>query len=116
MRGVVTVLVLLGVLGVLFAAGVLATREGPILADAPPDVADLALPEEPLRPEDVRGLRFSLAARGYRMSEVDRALERLAAELADRDRRIGLLQAAAQGPPPEGGSDAGWSGQPAPGH
>lgn len=88
----VTVLALLGVLGVLFVAAVLATREGGELADAPPDAADLALPTGPLQPEDVSGLRFSLAARGYRMAEVDAALERLAAELADRDRRLAQLQ------------------------
>ena len=93
----VTVLALLGVLAVLFVAAVLSTREGPILADAPADVADLPLPDGPLQPEDVGRLRFSLAPRGYRMAEVDTALERLAAELADRDRRIALLEAAAQG-------------------
>ena len=93
----VTILALIGVAAVLFAAAVLATRDGAVLADAPRDAADLALPEEPLRPEDVGRLRFSLAARGYRMSEVDVALERLARELADRDRRIALLEAAAEG-------------------
>ncbi len=100
----VTVLALLGVLGVLFVAAVLATREGGELAPAPPDVADLALPERPLAPEDVAAVRFPLAARGYRMAEVDVALERLAEELRDRDRRIALLEAAAEGhqaPDPE---------------
>ena len=93
----VTVLALLGVLAVLFAAAVLATRDDPLLAEAPPDAADVPLPDGPLQPEDVRGLRFSLAARGYRMAEVDLALDRLAGELADRDRRITLLEAAAEG-------------------
>lgn len=93
----VTVLALLGVLVVLFVAAALATREEPLLADAPPDAADVPLPAGPLSPEDVERLRFSLAPRGYRMSEVDAALERLSAELADRDRRIGLLEAAAEG-------------------
>lgn len=93
----VTALALLGVLGVLFVAAVLATREGGELAPAPPDVADLALPTGPLAPEDVAALRFSMAARGYRMAQVDAALERLADELRDRDRRIGLLEASAEG-------------------
>ena len=43
MGSVVTVLALLGVAAVLFLAAVLSTREGPVLADAPPDAADLAL-------------------------------------------------------------------------
>jgi len=94
---VVTALALLGVLCVLFVAAVLATREGGELAPAPPEVADLALPDRPLAPEDVAALRFPMAARGYRMAEVDVALERLAEELRDRDRRIGLLEAAAEG-------------------
>lgn len=93
----VTVLALLGVLGVLFAAAVLSTREQGLLAEASPDDPDVPLPDEPLTPDDVGRLRFSMAARGYRMSEVDLALERLAKELADRDRRIGLLEAAARG-------------------
>jgi DivIVA domain-containing protein len=85
---VLTVLALLGVLVVLFGAGVLATREGAVLKDAPGDIADVQLPKRPLQPEDVRSVRFGLAVRGYRMSEVDQVLERLAAELADRDRRL----------------------------
>ena len=93
----VTVLALLGVLGVLFAAAVLSTREQGLLAEASPDDPDVPLPKDPLTPADVGRLRFSMAARGYRMSEVDLALERLAKELADRDKRIGLLEAAARG-------------------
>ena len=86
-----TVLGLLGVLGVLLGTTVLVTRGDPLLADAPPDRADLALPEGPLQPDDVEGVRFSLAVRGYRMSEVDEVLARLAAERADRDRRLAAL-------------------------
>lgn len=96
----VTALAVLGVLLVLFVAAVLATRESPLLADAPPDEHDLQLPDRPLEPDDVRALRFSMAARGYRMTQVDAALERLRAELADRDRRIALLEAAAEGAEP----------------
>ncbi len=83
-----TALALLGVVLVLFAAAVLSTREGTVLAPAPQDLPDLGLPERPLRAEDVEGLRFSLAPRGYRMAEVDAVLDRLAEELADRDRRL----------------------------
>lgn len=95
----VTVLTLLGVLAVLFAAAVLATREQGLLAEVAPDDAALPLPAEPLTADDVGRLRFSLAARGYRMSQVDEALDRLAGELADRDRRIALLEAGAQPAP-----------------
>jgi DivIVA domain-containing protein len=88
---VVTVLALLGVLAVLFAAAVIATRGGGELAEAPPDAADLGLPDGPLHASDVEALRFPLAVRGYRMAEVDAALERLADELAARDRLIADL-------------------------
>ena len=94
----VTVLGLLGVLGVLLATAVLATRGDPLLADAPRDTADLALPEGALSSDDVEGVRFSLAVRGYRMSEVDEVLARLAAELADRDRRLAALEGREQQP------------------
>ncbi len=90
---VVTVLAILGVLAVLFVAAVLATREGPELADAPRDAPDLALPVGPLSADDVAEVRFDLALRGYRMSEVDEVLDRLAAELRARDERIAALEA-----------------------
>ena len=86
-----TVLALLGVLAVLFLAAAVATRGGGELAEAPPDAADLALPDGPLRSSDVEALRFPLAVRGYRMAEVDAALERLADELAARDRLLADL-------------------------
>lgn len=89
-----TALTLLGVLLVLFVAAVVATREGPVMAPAPQDLPDLALPDEPLRPADLERVRFSMAPRGYRMSEVDAVLDRLAAELAERDRRLADLEAA----------------------
>ena len=87
----VTVLALLGVVAVLFLAAVVATRGGAELADAPPDTADVGLPDGPLRSDDVAALRFPLAVRGYRMAEVDAALERLADELAVRDRLLADL-------------------------
>ncbi len=52
---------------------------------------DRSLPEGPLTGRDVERLRFNLGARGYRMDEVDEALDRLRAELDDRDTRIAGL-------------------------
>jgi len=94
-----TVLAALGVLIVIFVAAVVATREGGELGDAPGDVADVGLPGGPLQPEDVHAVRFGVTVRGYRMSEVDEVLERVARELADRDERIALLVAAAESGP-----------------
>ena len=90
----VTVLAVLGVLVVLFAAAAVATRDRPLLADAPPDRPDLELPDErPLQAEDVAGVRFGMTLRGYRMSEVDQVLDRVAEELAERDARVRRLEA-----------------------
>lgn len=55
------------------------------LAPAHDDRPDALVPAEgPLGSGDLRRVRFSLALRGYRMSEVDALLDRLADQLADR--------------------------------
>jgi DivIVA domain-containing protein len=90
---VLTVLAILGVLVVLFGAAVLATREGEVLRDAPPDAADLVLPAGSLRAEDVRQVRFGLAFRGYRMSEVDALLDRVATQLGEEPAEELVVQA-----------------------
>lgn len=60
----------------------LAAGRGAPLADVYDDRPDATVPAEgPLRPEDLRRVRFSLAFRGYRMYEVDALLDRLASEL-----------------------------------
>ena len=87
----VTLLAVLGIVAVIFVAAVVATRDDQLLADAPPDAPDLALPAGRLQADDVRRVRFGVVLRGYRMSEVDAVLERLAAELADRDRQLAEL-------------------------
>ena len=101
----VTVLAVIAVLLVLFAAGVVATRGDVELAEAPPDVADLALPAGPLRADDVRRVRFGVTLRGYRMSEVDALLERLAGQLEERtaDRTEAPVAA-----PSASGDDGAW--------
>ncbi len=102
-----TVLAVLGVLAVLLVAGVVATRDGAVLRDAPPDGPD-AVPgtDGPLRAADLERVRFPMALRGYRMAEVDALLDRLAAELRDREAQgppAGpAVTDAAAGPPPQG--------------
>lgn len=94
-----TVLTFLGVLAALFFAAALATREEEQLQPAPPDAADVVLPSgRPLTAEDVAAVRFGLAPRGYRMSEVDAVLERLGRELSDRDAELARLRGGAPEP------------------
>ncbi|UED84341.1 DivIVA domain-containing protein [Streptomyces profundus] len=77
------------------------------LRDVEPDRPADPLPlDRPLAPADVVRVRLPVAPRGYRMAEVDDVLDRLAAELAERDARIADLQHAlgqaqsTQAPPP----------------
>ncbi|WP_258067136.1 DivIVA domain-containing protein [Arthrobacter sp. GMC3] len=58
------------------------------------------LPERPA-PADVDKLRFSLGLRGYRMDQVDEALDRLRDELAAKDARITALEASDGAAAPE---------------
>jgi len=86
----VTYLLLLVAVVVVFAIAAVAAGRGDAMADAVPDRPELALPEgRALTRGDLDALRFSVGFRGYRMDEVDEVLDRVAAELEDRDRRLG---------------------------
>ncbi len=62
--------------------GVVAAGRGDAMAAAYDDRPDALVPaDRPLGGGDIRTVRFSLAFRGYRMSEVDALLARLAAQL-----------------------------------
>ena len=92
---------LFAILVVLAMGGVamVASGRGGSMPPAYDDRPDLGLPEgRALEAGDLRTVRFPLALRGYRMSDVDALLDRLATELEDR-----------QGDQP--GPDA-WSGEP----
>ena len=85
--------VLVGI-AVLGGVAVVAAGRGQGLSPAEPDRPDVAVPEDrPLDKRDVDQLRFSVGLRGYRMDEVDDVLDRLAADLAERDDRIAELEA-----------------------
>ena len=89
------------ILVVLVMGGVaaVAAGRGTPMSEAYDDRPDALVPADgPLRADDLRRVRFSLAFRGYRMSEVDALLDRLARQLdasrpeppapeADRGRR-----------------------------
>jgi DivIVA domain-containing protein len=86
---------------------VLGGGERDVLPEAAPERWADPLPgDRPVYRDDVEALRFPTAVRGYRMSDVDDALGRLGAELAERDARIAQLESAvrrrpaATAPPP----------------
>ncbi len=83
------VLVLAVVAAVVFVAAAAVFGRGEELAPLAPDATPTRLPAVEVQGSDVRGLRFQQVLRGYRMIEVDWALERLAGELdrVQSDRR-----------------------------
>ena len=74
---------------VVFAVAAVAAGYGGAVTRFSPDWPGRPLPEgRPLRADDIAAARFSVAFRGYRMSEVDAVLDRLGWEIAARDARI----------------------------
>jgi DivIVA domain-containing protein len=89
---------LLVVTGVIALVVLLTLGRGGGLPEAGPDDVEVDLPDDrPISEADVAALRLPVALRGYRMSDVDDLLDRVAAELAERDARIRDLEAAARG-------------------
>lgn len=82
MTTVLQYLVIAAVIGaIVFALTVFVFGRGEQLAALPPRTSPTELPDHGITGQDVRGVRFAMALRGYRMSDVDWALERMAAEL-----------------------------------
>jgi DivIVA domain-containing protein len=79
-------LVLLGVAILVAVALVLAFNEDG-LQDEPPDYGDLGLPDRLLDADDIPRLRFRIGLRGYRMEDVDAALDRVAQSMRDTEPR-----------------------------
>ncbi|MFI0903813.1 DivIVA domain-containing protein [Streptomyces sioyaensis] len=72
--------------------------DGGGLRDSAPDRLHDPLPEDrPLGRADVEAVRLPVTVRGYRMNDVDDVLDRVGAELAERDARIAELEAALAG-------------------
>jgi DivIVA domain-containing protein len=70
------------VVAVMGGIAVVAAGRGGSMAETYDDRPDARVPVDgPLTSHDLRRVRFSTAVRGYRMSEVDALLDRLASEL-----------------------------------
>ncbi|WP_063770003.1 DivIVA domain-containing protein [Streptacidiphilus melanogenes] len=77
------------------AAALAALGAGGSLPEAERDRLAARLPQDrPLSRTDVDDLRFPMSLRGYRMDEVDDALDRMAAELSEREHRVQELETA----------------------
>jgi DivIVA domain-containing protein len=82
----VLAIVLLGAAAIAAAGGM-----GQMSRDPVRDIYRQDLPDRPLTAEDLDGLRFGITLRGYSMAQVDEILDRLGAEIAQRDSRIAEL-------------------------
>ena len=70
------------IVAVMGGIAVVAAGHGGVMAETYDDRPDARVPADgPLTSADLRRVRFSTAFRGYRMSEVDALLDRLAAEM-----------------------------------
>jgi DivIVA domain-containing protein len=80
--------------GVVFLLVSAVFGRGEELAPLPPGASPTRLPASDITSEDVRALKFQLVLRGYRMSEVDWVLNRLAGEVDELRARIAELERA----------------------
>jgi DivIVA domain-containing protein len=88
-----TFVFLLAGIAVIAVVAILAVGRLGELPDVEPDRAPLALPpDRPMARDDVDSVRFAVGLRGYRMDEVDDVLDRLAAEVSQRDATIAELE------------------------
>src|SRR5688500_13407080 len=88
------VVVALVVAAIVFGVTVMVSGGDPGLSPVEPDGKSLPLPSDrPLGEEDVFRTRFDTAFRGYRMSQVDQALQRAAYDIGYKSELIGVLEA-----------------------
>lgn len=79
--------------GVLFLIGAFAFGRGEEMAAAPADRSPVWLPSgRPIVAGDVHGLVLPVCVRGYRMSDVDWVLDRLAETIEEREHEIARLR------------------------
>jgi DivIVA domain-containing protein len=91
---VLLLVVALTVGAVVFGVTVLVSGGDPGLEVAEPDGRAIPLPAtRPLAEADIATVRFDTAIRGYRMAQVDRALQRAAYDIGYKDELISVLEA-----------------------
>lgn len=94
---------LIALVAVVAAVAMAVLGDGGSLRDVGPDRLDDRLPDRPLVRTDIDAVRLPVAVRGYRMLDVDEVLDRLGAELAERDARIAELESSLAGARAHGG-------------
>jgi DivIVA domain-containing protein len=88
------VVVALVVAAIVFGVTVMLGGGDSGLTPVEPDGRALPLPSDrPLGEDDIAGTRFDTAFRGYRMNQVDQALQRAAYDIGYKGELIGVLEA-----------------------
>lgn len=88
------IVVALVVAAIVFGVTVMMGGGDPGLTPVEPDGRALPLPgDRPLGEEDVIAAKFDTTLRGYRMSQVDQALQRAAYDIGYKGELIGVLEA-----------------------
>ncbi|MFS8101357.1 DivIVA domain-containing protein [Lentzea alba] len=91
-NALIYLIVMVAVAAVVFLLAALVFGRGEELAPLPPGASPTRLPSDDVTAEDVRELKFQQVFRGYKMSEVDWALQRLAAEVETLRARVEELE------------------------
>jgi len=91
-NALIYLIVMVAVAAVVFLLAALVFGRGEELAPLPPGASPTRLPSDDITAEDVRGLKFQQVFRGYKMSEVDWALQRLATEVETLRARVEELE------------------------
>jgi DivIVA domain-containing protein len=88
------VVVVLVVAALVFGVVSMLTGDDPGLSPVDPDGRAVPLPNtRSLAEADLKSVRFDVTLRGYRMSQVDRALRRTAYDIGYKDEMIAVLEA-----------------------
>ena len=93
-NALIYLIVMVAVAAVVFLLAALVFGRGEELAPLPPGASPTRLPSDDITAEDVRELKFQQVFRGYKMSEVDWALQRLATEVETLRARVAELESA----------------------
>jgi len=91
-NALIYLIVMIAVAAVVFLLAALVFGRGEELAPLPPGASPTRLPSDAITAEDVRELKFQQVFRGYKMSEVDWALQRLATEVETLRARVAELE------------------------
>jgi DivIVA domain-containing protein len=91
-NALIYLIVMVAVAAVVFLLAALVFGRGEELAPLPPGASPTRLPSDDITAEDVRELKFQQVFRGYKMSEVDWVLRRLATEVETLRARVEELE------------------------